>query len=54
MARCLIDAMNSLRHDQVVIAGLEVELEDLQSAAGYVLDMVQPEANPARLTSLTD
>nr|TKW21741.1 hypothetical protein SEVIR_4G141200v2 [Setaria viridis] len=34
--------------------GLEVELEELQKVAGYVMDVVQPNANPAALTPLLD
>jgi hypothetical protein len=34
-------ALQSLRNDQVTIAGLEVEVNNLKNAANYVMDMVE-------------
>ena len=50
----LVAAMQSLQNDQVVIAGLEVEMTDLKNAAGYVMDMVVPHDNPEEPTPLLD
>ena len=46
--------MQSLQNDQVAIAGLEVEITNLKDAAGYVMDMVVPQANPEEPTPLLD
>uniref|UniRef100_K3Y0I1 Uncharacterized protein n=1 Tax=Setaria italica TaxID=4555 RepID=K3Y0I1_SETIT len=46
--------MQSLQRDQLVIARLEVELEDLHRADGYVMDMVQPKTDPTALMPLLD
>lgn len=54
MDQCLIAAMHSLQYDQMVIAGLEVDLEDLRLATGYVMDMIQPDADPTKPTPLLD
>ena len=39
----LVAAMETLRNDQVAIAGLEMEMTNLKNAAGYVMDMVAPQ-----------
>ena len=50
----LVAAMESLRNDQVAIAGLEVEMTNLKNTAGYVMDMVVPQENPEEPTPLLD
>ena len=50
----LVAAMETLRNDQVAIAGLEVEMTNFKNAAGYVMDMVVPQQNPEEPTPLLD
>jgi hypothetical protein len=37
----LVVALLSLRNDQVIIVGLEVEVNDLKNDADHVMDMVE-------------
>jgi hypothetical protein len=37
----LVVALQSLQNDQVTIAGLEVEVNDLKNAADHVMDMME-------------
>ncbi|XP_014661114.1 uncharacterized protein LOC106804462 [Setaria italica] len=54
LERCLEEAVGNLQNDQNVIAGLEFELEELQKYTGYVIDMIQADADPIRPTPLLD
>lgn len=54
LERSLEDLAGALQSDQYTIAGLELELEELQKSSSYVMDLIKSDANPTKPTPLLD